>query len=154
MSGALKIVLVALACSALVLQPAAAYSFNFGGGRWSRLPQVFWMCLMQPPIVATAGVCDDVLLCMHHRLGSVRVHWVALRLPSARCLFSTKAFSADFPALLAELAVLHAGYGSGIYNSASYYQSHGLSQQSYRSDLSNALHSRSASAAAASSGKL
>ncbi|DBA89860.1 TPA: hypothetical protein ACH3X2_004718 [Trebouxia sp. C0005] len=44
------------------------------------------------------------------------------------------------------------GYGSGIYNSASYYQSHGLSQQSYRSDLSNALHSSSASAAAASSG--
>ncbi|KAL0030437.1 hypothetical protein WJX79_005159 [Trebouxia sp. C0005] len=75
MSGTLKIALVALACSALVLQPAAAYSFNFGGG-----------------------------------------------------------------------------YGSGIYNSASYYQSHGLSQQSYRSDLSNALHSSSASAAAASSG--
>ncbi len=33
MSGALKVVLVALACSALVLQPAAAYSFNFGGGK-------------------------------------------------------------------------------------------------------------------------
>jgi len=76
------------------------------------------------------------------------------RLPSARCLLSTKDFYADIPALLAKLAVLRAGYGSGIYNSASYYQSHGLRQQSYRSDLSKALHSSSASAAAASSGKL
>ena len=62
MSGALKIVLLALACSALVLQPAAAYSFNFGGGKWSRLPQAFWI---QP---ATAGAFEDVLLCEHHRL--------------------------------------------------------------------------------------
>lgn len=79
---------------------------------------------------------------------------LALRLPFARCLLSVIEFSADIPALLAKLAILRAGYGSGIYNSASYYQSHGLSQQSYRSDLSNALHSSSASAAAASSGKL
>ena len=32
MAGALKIVAVALLCAALVLQPAAAYNFNFGGG--------------------------------------------------------------------------------------------------------------------------
>ncbi len=33
MAGAMKIVLVALVCTAMLLQPAAAYSFNFGGGK-------------------------------------------------------------------------------------------------------------------------
>ena len=35
MAGALKMVLLSLACAALVLQPAAAYTFNFGGGALS-----------------------------------------------------------------------------------------------------------------------
>ena len=156
MSGGFKIFLVALACSALVLQPAAAYSFNFGGGKWSRLPHTFWIRFMSPP---TAGVCDvscDVscFACIMGLGRSVFTGSPGPRLPSARCLLSTKDFYADIPALLAKLAVLRAGYGSGIYNSASYYQSHGLRQQSYRSDLSKALRSSSASAAAASSGKL
>lgn len=34
MARAMKIAMVALICAALVLQPVAAYNFNFGGGGW------------------------------------------------------------------------------------------------------------------------
>ncbi|KAL3136625.1 hypothetical protein ABBQ38_005865 [Trebouxia sp. C0009 RCD-2024] len=44
------------------------------------------------------------------------------------------------------------GYGSGIYNSARYYQQNGISQGQYRRDLSGALRGSGASASAAASG--
>ncbi|KAL3136623.1 hypothetical protein ABBQ38_005863 [Trebouxia sp. C0009 RCD-2024] len=44
------------------------------------------------------------------------------------------------------------GYGSGIFNSAKYYQQNGISQGQYRQDLSGALRRSGASASAAASG--
>ncbi|KAL3163139.1 hypothetical protein ABBQ32_009550 [Trebouxia sp. C0010 RCD-2024] len=44
------------------------------------------------------------------------------------------------------------GLGSGIYNSARFYQQNGISQGQYRQDLSDALSSSGASASAAASG--
>ena len=58
------------------------------------------------------------------------------------------------PQLVIEPACAVVGYGSGIYNSAKYYQQNGTSQGQYRQDLSGALRSSSASASAAASGDL
>lgn len=50
------------------------------------------------------------------------------------------------------LRLVVAGYGSGIYNSAKYYQQNGIGQSQYRQDLGSALSSSGASASAAASG--
>ena len=47
---------------------------------------------------------------------------------------------------------LCAGYGSGIYNSAKYYQQSGIGVGQYKQDLGNALSSAGASASSAGSG--
>ena len=63
-----------------------------------------------------------------------------------------------FCKLLSKASMIYAvtvsgNYGQGIHDSASYYQSHGLSQGQYRTDLSNALHHSGASASATTSGE-
>ena len=61
-----------------------------------------------------------------------------------------------FCKLLSNANVIYAvagNYGQGIHDSASYYQSHGLGQGQYRTDLGNALHHSGASASATTSGE-
>ena len=59
----------------------------------------------------------------------------------------------DLYSVSTETPLMFAGYGSGIYNSAKFYSSNGMSQSQYRGDLGRALRGSGASAAAASSGK-
>ena len=59
MSSALKLATLAVVCSALLLQPAAAagYSFNFGGGRM-RLSRMRMHCSDEnrPPLVLEPSI--------------------------------------------------------------------------------------------------
>lgn len=127
MAHAARLALVVTVCAALVLQPVAAYNFNFGGGRRLQL-----VCVWLP-------FCVDL----------ERDYYMA-RLMHSGVPCKNAAKSAARPRDASASAV--SGYGSGIYNSARYYQQNGISQGQYRRDLSGALRGSGASASAAASG--
>lgn len=139
MAYATKIaVILVMVCAALVLQPVAAqqgYRFNFGGGRWL-VPDVRMLCLR--------FVTCSRMSCHMARLPHLGMPYgnAAGRRPPALSLLRHRS------------ACAVAGLGSGIYNSARFYQQNGISQGQYRQDLSNALSSSGASASAAASGDL